>query len=374
MKIVVDENVSFAESAFGQLGNVVLYEGRKITNEIIKDADVLIIRSVTNITNELLQNTNIKFIGTATIGTDHVNKEAVNERKIKFVNAKGCNSNAVAEYIITAILNISNKHKISLTGKTIGIIGFGNVGKKVEILSKAIGLTPIVNDPPLQAEKYNYNFHTLEEALSCDFITFHVPLNKSGIYKTVHLLNNQNINLIKKDAVIFNTSRGSVIDNNALLTKIERDGNLTVLDVWENEPDCLPQLIKKVEIGTAHVAGYTYEGKVIGTKMIYDQLCSFLNIRPSWEPPIFEQVLYNFLYDNENSFYNNLLNITSNIYDIYLDSKSFKQRMLSDNASENFDKIRKDYKLRNEFPNYLISSVKDSSIIDKIKSMRFLIG
>jgi len=373
MKIVVDENVSFADLAFGQIGNVVLSEGRKITNEIIKDADALIIRSVTNVTNELLNNTNIKFIGTATIGTDHVNIEALNKRKIKFANAKGCNSNAVAEYVITAILSISDKHKINISGKSIGIIGFGNVGKKVEILSKAIGLKPVVNDPPLQAENYNYKFHSLEEALSCDFITFHVPLNKSGIYKTVHLLNNQNINLIKKDAVIFNTSRGSVIDNSALLTKIEKDGNLTVLDVWENEPNCLSQLINKVEIGTAHVAGYTYEGKVIGTKMIYDQLCNFLNIRPSWEPPIFEKVLNNYSYNNESSFYSNLLFITNNIYDIYADSESFKQMMLSGNASENFDKIRKNYKLRNEFPNYLISSVKDTFIIEKVKSMRFLI-
>ncbi len=373
MKIVIDENVSFAKEAFAQFGEVVLVEGRKIANNLIKESDILIIRSVTKVDNKLLDNSRVKFIGTATIGTDHVDKNAVNSKRITFVNAKGCNSNAVAEYVATAILAISVKHNINLKNKSIGIIGFGNVGKKVEVLSKALGLNTLVNDPPLKAEGFNYNFVSLEEALKCDIVSFHVPLNISGIYKTVHLLEEHNINLIKKDAIILNTSRGSVLNNNVLLKKINKDKNLTVLDVWENEPNCLPELVNKVEIGTAHIAGYSYEGKVIGTKMIYDQLCDFLNEKPTWKPPIYEKVLKNYVYNNSVSFNSNMYNITKDIYDIYSDSDSFKSQMALSNPASEFDEIRKNYKLRYEFPNYLVHLGKDNTKIENVKKMRFLL-
>ncbi len=371
MKIIVDENVSFAKEAFLQFGDVILTEGRKIDNQIIKEADILIIRSVTTVNKELLKDTKIKFIGTATIGTDHVNSNAIEENKIRFVNAKGCNSYAVAEYVITAILSISNKHGISLENKSIGIIGYGNVGKKVEKLLKAIGLNTIVNDPPLQDAGFNYNFATLNETLQCDIVTFHVPLNIEGKYKSLHLLNANNISLIKKDAIIINTSRGAVIDNKVLLNKINNDGNLTILDVWENEPKCLPELINKVELGTAHIAGYTYEGKVIGTKMIYDQLCNFLNEKPIWEPPIYGKILKQYFYNNQLNFFTNLQLISKDIYDIYTDSINFKSDMIKYNSETIFDNIRKNYKLRYEFPNFSITNINANTIKIITKVLRF---
>jgi erythronate-4-phosphate dehydrogenase len=372
MKIIVDENVAYAKEAFGNFGEVFLVEGRNINSETIKDSDILIIRSVTNVNEKLLANSKIKFIGTATIGTDHVDVATLNSKNIYFANAKGCNSNAVAEYVITSLLAISNKHKIDLTDKSIGIIGYGNVGKKVEILATAIGLKTFVNDPPLQNDGFAYNFVSLEEALKCDIVTFHVPLNKTGIYKTTHLLNEQNISLIKKDTIIINTSRGQVVDNNALLAKINKDNNLTVLDVWENEPKCLPELVSKVEIGTAHVAGYSYEGKVIGTKMIYDRLCNYLNVPATWQPPIYQNLLKTYKYQSNIDIHANLHLITKDIYDIYCDSTYFKALMNSNNPEKEFDLIRKNYKLRFEFPNYLISDINENNIKDKINKLRFL--
>ncbi len=371
MKIIVDENVIFAKEAFGFFGDVSLVDGRNITHNLIKDADILIIRSVTNITKELINNTNLKFIGTATIGVDHIDFDAIKQNNIYFSDAKGCNSFAVAEYVLTAILAIADKHNLNLDGKTIGIIGYGNVGKKVKVLADAIGLIPIVNDPPLQDANFNYPFKSLNEALSCDIVTFHVPLIKDGIYKTVGLLNQDNIYQIKKDTIIINTSRGAVINNHVLLNKINTHNNLTVLDVWENEPNCLMDLVNKTEIATAHIAGYSYEGKVIGTKIIYDALCNFLNVNPIWQPPIFNNIVKTYNYNNSQTLKQNLTQITKDIYDIYQDTSNFKHQMNLPHPAKQFDLIRKYYPLRSEFPNFAIVGCEKIEERNKLNKMRF---
>lgn len=371
MKIIVDENVIFAKNAFGFFGDVTLVDGRNITHKLIKDADILIIRSVTNISKQLINNTNLKFIGTATIGVDHIDFEAIKQNNIYFSDAKGCNSYAVAEYVLTAILAIADKHNLTLEGKSIGIIGYGNVGKKVKVLSETIGLKPIVNDPPLEHANFNYPFQSLNEALNCDIVTFHVPLIKDGIYKTVGLLNQDNISLIKKDAIIINTSRGKVINNQVLLNKIINNNNLAVLDVWENEPNCLKELVNKVEIATAHVAGYSYEGKVIGTKIIYDALCNFLNVKPVWQPPIFNKIIKKYNYNNKTSLKQNLIQITKDIYDIYQDTANFKYQMSLPNSEKQFDLIRKNYPLRNEFPNYMVQNCDNLNVRNELNKLRF---
>ncbi|MEE9571880.1 MAG: NAD(P)-dependent oxidoreductase, partial [Candidatus Neomarinimicrobiota bacterium] len=207
MKLVVDENIAFAEEAFSQFGDVLLFSGRKITNDILSNADALIVRSITNVDENLLQNTNIKFVGTATIGTDHFDTNYLNENNIVFADARGCNADSVAEYVFTALLKIAVDNKFTLKNRSIGIIGIGNIGSRVVKYAEALGLKVYKNDPPKQRAGEGSNYVSLEEALQANIVTLHVPLNKTGIDKTFHLFDEKKLNELKNNTIIINSSR-----------------------------------------------------------------------------------------------------------------------------------------------------------------------
>ncbi len=357
MKIVIDENITYGKEAFQTFGEITLLPGRTITNAALIDKDALLVRSVTNVNKDLLQNTNIKFIGTATIGRDHIDEKYLLENDIGFCYAPGSNSYAVTEYVFSAITHIAEKYNIDIESKSIGIIGYGNIGTKVAVVAKAIGMKVVLNDPPLQRKSDSVIFSSLEEALSCDIVTFHVPLNLEGIDKTYHLLNEKNISIIKDNAILINASRGPVIDNNMLKRELKKGKRtLTVLDVWENEPDYDLDLMKLIEIGTQHIAGYSFEGKVNGTTMIYDQFCSYMNLKSSWKPEL-PQVHNNVisLQKNEKKL-DTLVNIFNKSYQIKQDDLLMrKATSFSREKKINhfyFDSLRKNYRFRRELINY----------------------
>lgn len=373
MKIIVDENIEFGQEAFEQFGEVILSHGRKITNEMLKDAFALIVRSITSVNEELLKGTNVKFVGTATIGTDHLDIEYLDLAKIMHSSAPGCNSFAVTEYVLTALSKISYEQNFNLEDKSLGVIGYGNIGKKITSFAKAIGMNVAVNDPPLEREGFDYDFSTLEEALECDIITLHVPLNKTGIDKTYHLLDEERINNLKPGTILINTSRGAVVDNIALLNRLKNKNNITVvLDVWENEPAINQELLQNVFLGTQHIAGYSYEGKVNGTVMIYESLCEFLNEEKLWQPKL-KQVDDNKISLAKEEAENLLYSITNKIYPIQQDSQTLKSYAELNTAelAKQFDLLRKNYKLRREFNNYFIQTdnltVQQKSILEKLR-------
>ncbi|MFH0733389.1 MAG: 4-phosphoerythronate dehydrogenase [bacterium] len=380
MKIIIDENVAFALEAFGKFGEVILSPGRKISNKLLRDADALIVRSITTVDKNLLDNTSVKYVGTATIGTDHVDINYLNELGITFSDAKGCNSFAVAEYFMTGLLAIANKYNRNLENLSIGIVGYGNVGKKTAVLAEALGLKVFVSDPPLEREGFFYPFSSLSKVLACDIVTLHVPMNIGGIDNTYHLINKTNIDLLKEDVIFFNTSRGAVVENEVLLKKLTDNKKMSaVLDVWENEPNCNNKLVKKVKIGTPHIAGYSFEGKVIGTKMIYDSFCDCFGFNKEWQYDLYNKILKRYTFDNGDSFENNFYKITNSIYNIYKDGLEFKKILELDKAEQPkyFDDLRKNYNLRMEFPNYeiLVDKINtDNNIFKKINQLRFKIA
>jgi erythronate-4-phosphate dehydrogenase len=356
MKLVVDENIAFAEEAFSQFGDVLLISGRKITYEILQNADALIVRSITNVDENLLQNTNIKFVGTATIGTDHIDINYLNENDIAFADAKGCNADSVAEYVYTALLKITVDNKLTLKNRSIGIIGVGNIGSRVEKYAEALGLKVYKNDPPKQRSGEGSNYISLEEALHADIITLHVPLNKIGIDKTFHLIDEKQLSKIKTGSILINTSRGAVVDNKALLSIIDKKHFKVILDVWEDEPLINTDLFQKVPIGSAHVAGYSLEGKVNGTKMIYDAFCRFRNQQNNWGLKL--PVVKNNIIDvsSAKNSEEKLNYIFKHIYNIETDDSQMRKmiEMDIDSRTAHFDKLRNDYPLRREFTNYTI--------------------
>lgn len=359
MKIIADQNIPFVEKCIAHLGKVELYPGRKITSEVVADADALLVRSITNVNEKLLAGSRVKFVATATIGFEHIDRDYLSRRNIGFASAPGSNANSVAEYIVAALLALGKKHKFTLAGKSIGIVGVGNVGSRVARKCAALGMKTVLNDPPLARQTGEAKYRPLDEILACDFVTLHTPLTKDGIDKTYHLADASFFSRIKQGAFFFNTSRGSVMDTVAL-KKAMLDKHLAgvVLDVWEKEPNIDPELLAKVDLSTPHIAGYSFDGKVAGLIMIYEALCRHFNLQPThtmqdFLPPAQTPEIHltadEFKQDEQRIVHD----IVQRIYVINRDDFNTREILLQepDKRGEFFDLLRKNYPERREFQN-----------------------
>ncbi len=375
MKIIADENIPQVKEAFSRFGDVILVNGREIKNDLLKNIDLLLVRSITNVNENLLENTNVKFVATTTIGTDHVDLEYLKSKNILFADAKGCNAYSVAEYVLCAITNIYYQHKKTFENNTIGIVGYGNIGTKINSFAEALGLQTIINDPPLERNTGKNIFQSLKEALESDIITFHVPLNMTGVDKTFHLLNKDNLDLIKQGSLLINTSRGQVVDNQIIKERLKLKNDIeAVFDVWENEPSIDIEFAKRTNISTAHIAGYSLEGKLNGTKLIYNQFCELFGYKNEWIPN-YPDVEKNVINVNTHEPIEKILyNIFCSIYDIELDNQMLK-KCLSANREfigKCFDALRKNYKIRREFSNYILKFNKENKHLKEIlETLRF---
>jgi erythronate-4-phosphate dehydrogenase len=354
INIVAGENIPYIKEAFEGLGNLTILPGRSITSADLKDTNILLIRSITEVNEGLLKDTPVEFVASASAGTDHMDTAYLNAQNIGFASAAGSNANSVAEYIMAALLLLGKQQSFSLLGKTIGIIGVGNIGKLVKQKAEALGMHPILNDP-LLAETGQIDHRSLDETLGCDVVTLHTPLTNDGPYPTYHLLNEQTIKWLKPSAVFINAARGEVVHTPALLDAIthQRIGP-TIIDVWEQEPNINWDLFQAVTLGTPHIAGHSLDGKANGTFMIYAALCKHLGIEPTWNPaqslpppivPLIEVNAY------PQSGQEQIRQMVTKIYDIVADYQRMQELLV---ASPNerpalFDALRKNYPVRREF-------------------------
>lgn len=354
MKIVADDKIPFLKGALEPYAEMIYLPGKQIDREILKDADALLIRTRTKCTADLLEGTSIRFIGTATIGFDHIDTQYCNRGKIFWTNSPGCNSSSVQQYIAAALLKIAYEKSFSLKDKTLGIIGVGNVGSKVEKFVRTVGMNVLLNDPPRARLEGKKNFHQLNEVLSqSDILTVHVPLNLMGEDCTHHLFNDENFSKIRKGAWFINSSRGEVVDTNALKNALN-SGNIggAVIDVWEHEPDIDRGLMSQVFIGTPHIAGYSTDGKANGTAMVVNSLCKYFNLpNTNWypgkiPPPASPSILIDCKGESEEDILNEAVKHTYNI-----DEDDARLR----HSPSNFEKLRGDYPLRREFTSYTVT-------------------
>ena len=338
MKIIIDDKIPYIKEAAEKIAEEVIYApGKDFTRKLVQDADALIIRTRTHCNRELLEGSKVKFIATATIGFDHIDTEYCKQAGIEWANAPGCNSASVAQYIQSSLLiwkSLRNKKPDELT---IGIIGVGNVGSKVAKVAQDFGMRVLLNDLPREEKEGNIAFTSLEKiAEECDIITFHVPLYKEGPYKTFHLADHTFFRSLKRCPVIINTSRGEVIETNALLNALE-DGLISdaIIDVWENEPDINLTLLNRVFLGTPHIAGYSADGKANATRMSLDALCRFFHIKADYRiaPPQPRNPIITA---------DSLAEAYLQMYDPRRDSETLKTH------PEQFEKLRGDYPLRRE--------------------------
>lgn len=273
MNIVADGNLPLAAEVFGPLGSLSLIDTADFRPETIRGADALVIRSETKVGPGLLDGSRVRFVGTASIGIDHLDLDYLAARSIAFANAPGCNSHSVKEYSAAALLESARRLGFALAGKTIGVIGVGAVGGKAARAAEALGLKVLLNDPPLARTTGASRYVPLDALMDSDILTLHVPLTKIGPDPTFHLFDEARFSRLRGAPLLINTSRGAVVETAALLRALG-EGRLraAVLDVWEGEPAIDDGLLERVLIGTAHVAGYSLEGKVRAVAMVRDAL------------------------------------------------------------------------------------------------------
>lgn len=377
IKILADENIPYGIDAFSTLGTVQLVAGRAISQEMLKDKDALIVRSITKVNKELLSGTAVRFVGTCTIGEDHVDKQYLEEQGIAFSSAPGCNADSVADYITGALLLLENHFSLALSQMTLGVVGVGNVGSRVVKRAQALGMTCILNDPPLAEKNGNSGYASLEEIVKCDIITFHTPLIKEGKWPTRHLVNEAFIASLKPETIIINTARGAVADNAALKSALRSNRiRAAVLDVWENEPSIDPELLALTFLGTPHIAGYSFDGKVNGTTQIYASLCSFLGVDAQWKadavmpPPLCPEVTVD--PDDPNC----LLHAVSKVYDFKEDDSRMRElcSLPPDKIGVHFDLLRKQYPVRREFHNTrVLLTRQDNALASSLSGIGFTV-
>jgi len=354
MKILYDENIPCGHEAFSTLGNVSSCPGRAITSAMVRDVDMLFVRSVTPVNAALLDGSRVRFVATATSGSDHIDKDYLHRAGITFCDAIGSNAESVAEYINAALLILSQRTGLPLAGRSIAIIGVGHVGRLVLAKARALGLRPILCDPPRARAEADFPHVPLDEALHADIVTLHTPLTHAGEDATFHLLNEQRLAALKPGTWLLQASRGEVVDTRALLTLLAAGRSLhCVLDVWENEPHADPALLARAAIATPHIAGYSWPSKINATQIIYEAACAFLRVPPSWTPPPLPQGMSfpSLKLASHQSTAAQLAAAVSSAYDLLADDTRMRQLLLKPPAEHGayFDYLRKTYPVRLEF-------------------------
>ncbi len=286
MRTIADENIPYAREAFGTLGAVETVPAKEITPERVHEADLLCVRSVTRVDADLLAGSRVRFVGTATIGVDHVDTEWLSRAEIAFASAPGSNANSVSEWFVAALLALATETGAALRGRTLGIVGVGNVGSRVEAKARALGLEVLRNDPPRARREGGEGFVDLPDLLAAsDIVTVHVPLTRTGVDRTAELADARFFGRMKAGAWFLNSSRGGVVVEAALREALARGTpERAVLDVFRNEPRVDPETLAACALVTPHVAGYSFDGKVAGTAMIYEAACAATGRTPAWTP------------------------------------------------------------------------------------------
>jgi erythronate-4-phosphate dehydrogenase len=365
VRIIADDKIPFLKGVLEPFARVTYLPGNQINRKSALGSDALLVRTRTKCNSELLMGTPVKFIGTATIGFDHIDTDYCEKNNIKWTNAPGCNSSSVQQYIAAALLRISAESGFSLKDKTIGIIGVGNVGSKVQKLANALGMKVIMNDPPRERKEGKKNFTDIGHLFTeSDIITLHVPLNMDGLDKTFHFINNETFDQVKKGSWFINSSRGEVVETEALKNALNSEKIAgAVIDVWEREPEIDIPLMHMAFLATAHIAGYSADGKANGTAMIVKNLCESFNIPltdwyPSEVPVPHEPVMT--IDCIGKSTEDILRKVVMHTYNIVEDDI-----MLRFDPSL-FEKERENYPVRREFSYYTINLKDGNQEIEKL--------
>lgn len=355
MIILLDENIpqaaNYFESFCGSGGELRFKAGRSILSEDLSDVDALIVRSVTTVNEDLLAGSPVRFVGSCTIGMDHIDTEYLTQHEIRYANAPACNANSVVEYVFAALLKLG----CDWQSKRLGIIGMGNVGSALYRRAQDLGIECVGYDPLIEQDRYPV-LGDLEQVLACDIVSMHAPLTHTGPAPSFQMISQHEIAQLKPGSVLLNCGRGDCLDNRALLQRIEQQGDLlTVLDVWQDEPQLHLDVLNAVDIATPHVAGYSYDGKVAGTRMIANSLAECLNMDAPAEKQTADAEKA-IVVDPVSTAFEALTEIVPRCYDLAGDDERLRTALAepSVDIAKAFDLLRKHYPKRREFCHFTV--------------------
>lgn len=376
MRILVDQNVPLAEEFFADLGEITRLPGREMSREAVRDKDVLIVRSITPVNADLLEGSRVKFVGTCTIGTDHVDLDYLRDKRIAFASAPGSNADSVVDYVLSSLLVLAEEEDFALAKRTVGIVGAGNVGNRLWQRLQELDARCLICDPPRAEVEGRDDFVDLDTLIEqADILCLHTPLVQSGEHSTYHLMDAARIEALRPGTVLVNAGRGACLDNAALRHRLENRGDLrTVLDVWEHEPGIDEALYSLVDIATPHIAGHSLDGKMRGTELIYQALmehfglparCKLGQIKPepwlhkivltAWAPPLDALAL-----------------CVRACYDVRRDMVGFERYRRRLGMKAAFDRYRAEYPVRREFSTLRVDLKKNSAgLRDAIEGFGF---
>jgi len=352
--IIADDHIPFLKGVLEPFAKIIYTKGGQIDHKLALQADGLVIRTRTFCNASLLEGTPVRLIATATIGFDHIDTDYCSKKEISWHHAPGCNASSVRQYLASALVNLALKHKFSLQGKKIGIIGVGHVGSKIAQLANTLGMVPLLNDPPRERSENIGGFVSLEEIQeTADIITFHVPLTHEGPDKTYHMADKAFFKKLRKKPLLINTARGPVVDTHLIKDTVCR-GEISgfATDVWENEPNPDRELLEIAGIATPHIAGYSVEGKANGTAACVQAASRFFNFGiDDWYPsplPLPENPLIEINgrgKTDEQVIFESILAS----YDVRLDDAIFRK------DPSQFENLRNHYPVRREFEAFSVT-------------------
>jgi erythronate-4-phosphate dehydrogenase len=355
MLIVADENMPFVREWFEPLGQVQLLPGRSLTSAHVRNADALLVRSVTAVNRELLDGSRVRFVGSATSGIEHIDEKYLQGKGVAYASAAGCNATAVVEYVLSCLCAIDGVLEKLCDGGVVGVIGLGNVGARLVRRLQALNIRCAGYDPFLDAD--DLPLCDLNTVLEADVICCHTPLTKDGLHPTWHLIDEPRLRALRQGAVLINAGRGAVVDNAALLRTLnDRDDLRVVLDVWESEPVIDRALLNKISLATPHIAGYSWDGKVAGTRMVLEAFCEFFQLPPpvSTDNSAAKPTLRLFQNANKSALIRSAMQA---VYDVRGDDLTMRNSLSNcsdDEIALVFDRLRKNYPQRREIASYVI--------------------
>ena len=371
MRIVADENIPLLDAFFAGVGDIQRYPGRTLDRAAVAEADILLVRSVTRVDRALLEGTPVRFVGTCTIGTDHLDLDYFKEAGIQWSSAPGCNARGVVDYVLGSLLTLAEIEGVELSSRTYGVVGAGQVGGRLIKVLRGLGWNVLVCDPPRQASEGG-DYVSLDEIIArCDVISLHTPLDKTGDTPTWHLFDRARLQQLKQGAWLINAARGPVVDNSALReVLLEREDLQAVLDVWEKEPAVDVELAELCVIGTPHIAGYSLDGRQRGTAQIYQALCAHLGqpasirLEDLLPKPWLAQVTLDAATDPVWA----LNTLCRGVYDPRRDDADFRRSLVGDSESQRlaFDALRKHYPPRREIDGLQVRINGESAALRQI--------
>jgi len=375
VQIVADENIPLLDEFFSEVGEIKKVPGRDIQPSDVEQADLLLVRSVTQVNEALLANSPVKFVGTCTIGTDHIDLDYLAQNKIQFASAPGCNSVAVVDYVLSVLSILVDERDLSFSDLTVAIIGVGNVGFKLRKRLESMGLKVLAVDP-FKTEEEVGELVSFEEALQADVISLHTPLTTDGSHPTHHMINQAVLEKMKDDVCLINSCRGSVINNDDLKAHLLNNQDVqAVLDVWEKEPEVDLELMQLCKISTPHIAGYSLDGKMNGTYMVYQACCQALGLPERRQLGQFLPVpgIKEIRFDSSVPHNQALRTAIRAAYEVRVDDGVMRSAMLrTDSLRKTFDQLRRNYPLRRDIPTLKVEvPSKSRDLIKLLESAGF---